>query len=93
MAASTEITRETKDSNVHVEDSSGDEVPVDDLVAAVHVEGEIWSGINLKTVLAFLVCPHDLSRWISLTNAPGNLWTAELIRDDFTHPGSSCTND
>jgi hypothetical protein len=56
MATSTEISRDTKDSNVHVEDSSGREVAVQEADAAIHVEGEIWSGINRKTILAFLVC-------------------------------------
>lgn len=48
------IVQESKEGDVHVEDTFGSDNAAA-LETTVHVDGEIWNGINRKTVLAFLV--------------------------------------
>lgn len=54
-----ETTHKTN-SDVQIEDTSARSHVDGQIEAPVHVEHEIWDGINLKTVLAFLVCPSLL---------------------------------
>lgn len=52
------IVGEKHDGDVYIEDTGTPEtrdVVVND---AVRIEGEIWKGVNIKTVLAFLVRIH-----------------------------------
>jgi hypothetical protein len=59
-----------KESDVHVENHPSSE-NVDVVDTLVHVEGEIWDGINRKTVLAFLVCKDSSTAHLPLTTPLG----------------------
>jgi hypothetical protein len=54
------IVGEKHDGDVYIEDTASPETRDAVVNGAVRIEGEIWKGINIKTVLAFLVRVHRL---------------------------------
>jgi hypothetical protein len=50
-----------------------------DIATIEHVEGEIWSGVNRQTVLAFLVSCHYSASPACPDNVKGYSWPAECI--------------
>lgn len=56
MEDSNTVTVHKAPTDVQVEDTSAPSRVDGQVEAHVHVEHEIWDGINLRTILAFLVC-------------------------------------